>query len=80
MEEFKMKRVSLQVEVKNAVQFNSAKEVELVRAGLEARIRAIKIELEKPLAAGVAKVLRDEMYQSQQLHDIFVDVKRGFQK
>lgn len=75
-----MKRVSLQVEVKNAVQFGSVKEVELVRAGLEARIRAIKIELEKPLAAGVASVLRAEMGQSKELHDLFVTVRDRFQK
>lgn len=51
----------LVVKVDHAFELTSKKEAEVLRASLELRAKHLKAELEKPLAAGVAAVLKDEL-------------------
>ena len=47
--------------VVRALQLDTKREAEAIRAGVKMRYDHVKRELEKPLAAGVARILREEL-------------------
>lgn len=69
---------NVKVNVEKAFEFETAKEVEIIRASLDMRAKHIKAELEKPLAAGVAAILKKELRDTCNLRDNFAYIKELF--
>lgn len=60
--------------------FHSKREAESLRASVEMRRKYVRAELEKPLAAGVAAVLKEELSILNDQHDHIVFIKDRLQK